>query len=336
MTDVAVVILNWNGKEFLEKFLPGVVEHSGNAQVVVADNASDDGSVAMLRQCFPQIRIISLDKNYGFAGGYQHALKDVQARYYVLLNSDIEVTPAWLKPMYSLLEENEAVAAVQPKILSYHRKNMFEYAGAAGGYIDRYGYPFCRGRIFGDVEEDKGQYDDVCDIFWATGACMMVRSDIYHKVGGLDPKFFAHMEEIDLCWRMQHYGYRIMYTPESKVYHIGGGTLPPNSPFKVYLNFRNSLYLLYKNLPPEKKEQLLKARKKLDMLAASRFLMAFNYQSYKAVFKGHREFEKIKSTLAFVEGRCSGVVESQTYPGSIVVDYFIHQRKKFTQLKWKK
>ena len=245
---IAVVILNWNGRHFLEKFLPDVIRFSSDdASVVVADNASTDDSVEYLKKNFPSVRIILNEKNEGFTGGYNRALEKVEAEFYVLLNSDVEVTQDWLKPLLRLMDANKKIAACQPKILSYHEKDKFEYAGAGGGFIDKNGYPFCRGRIFSELETDHHQFDDERPVFWATGACMFVRASVYHELKGLDENFFAHMEEIDLCWRMQRAGYEVYYCGKSTVYHVGGGTLPKNNPRKTYLNFRNNLITFTKN-----------------------------------------------------------------------------------------
>ena len=249
---VAVVILNWNGKSFLEKFLPSVFAcNSSYAEIIVADNASTDDSVSFLKSKYPQIKIIQNSSNGGFAKGYNDALKLVEAEYYVLLNSDVEVTPNWIDSVIQLMDTDKSIAACQPKIRAFDDKKSFEYAGAGGGFIDKYGYPFCRGRILDTLEEDKGQYNDVREVFWATGACLFVRSECYHKVNGFDEDFFAHMEEIDLCWRLKNLGYKIMYSPNSTVFHVGGGTLNKTSPKKTYLNFRNNLILLCKNHPPK-------------------------------------------------------------------------------------
>ncbi|HBE42820.1 MAG TPA: glycosyl transferase family 2, partial [Bacteroidales bacterium] len=247
----AVVILNWNGLKYLKMFLEDVIRHTVDTDtgIFVADNGSTDGSHEWIASNHKNVKIIRLDKNHGFAEGYNLALKQVDAHYYVLLNSDIEVSEGWLKPLVSFMDCNSDVASCQPKILSFHRKDHFEYAGAAGGFLDKYGYPLCRGRVLFEVEKDTGQYDIQTDIFWSTGACMIVRSEIWKRCGGFDRHFFAHMEEIDLCWRFHKAGYRVAYVPASAVFHIGGGALPYNSPFKTYLNFRNSLFLLYKNLP---------------------------------------------------------------------------------------
>ncbi len=252
MKQAAVVILNWNGKKFLEEFLPSVIKYSSDAaDIIVADNASEDDSVDFLKKNFPQVKIILNEQNYGFAEGYNKALSKVEAKYYILLNSDIEVSKDWIEPVISCMEKDEKIGACQPKIRSLHEPEMFEYAGASGGFIDKLGYPFCRGRLFHTLEKDNGQYDDKKEVFWATGACLFVRSDLYNKLGGLDSDFFAHMEEIDYCWRLKNYGYKVYVCPESIVYHVGGGTLPKAPYCKTYLNFRNNLTLLYKNLPSD-------------------------------------------------------------------------------------
>ena len=250
MKKVAVVILNWNGRHIIEKFLPSVVTNTaGEAEVIVADNGSTDDSLAFLAEHYPTLRTIALDKNYGFAGGYNRALAQVEADYYVLLNDDVECTPNWGSPVIEMMEADSEIAVAQPKLLMYDQKDTFEYAGGAGGFIDRFGYPFCRGRMFNTLEQDHGQYDDARQVFWATGAAMFVRSNVWHQLGGLDDDFFAHMEEIDFCWRAKNAGHKIAYCPRSVLYHVGGGTLPKSSPMKTMLNFRNNLSMLYKNLP---------------------------------------------------------------------------------------
>ena len=264
----AIVILNWNGRKMLEQYLPSVLEYScDEATVVVADNASTDDSLAFLNARYPQIQTIVLDQNYGFAEGYNRALKQVEAEYYVLLNSDVEVTPHWLSPLIAYMDSHAEVAACQPKLLSYVNKEKFEYAGASGGYLDRYGYPFCRGRLFDAVETDRGQYDDTVEVLWATGACLFIRSEDYWRVGGLDGRFFAHCEEIDLCWRLNIVGRKVVCLPESKVYHLGGGTLPKGNPMKTFLNFRNNLTMLYKCLPEDELKHVMRWRWFLDYLA---------------------------------------------------------------------
>ena len=291
MPSTAVVILNWNGKNFLEQFLPSLIEHTkSDVEIVVADNASTDDSISFLTINYPDIRVIRNPQNDGFARGYNLALKQVKADYYVLLNSDVEVTENWLEPIISLMEQDEKIGACQPKIRSYHHRNSFEYAGAAGGYIDEYGYPFCRGRLFLTVEEDHGQYDDTVEISWASGACLFLRSDLFHQLGGLDEDFFAHMEEIDFCWRLHNYGYRVMYSPDSTVYHIGGGTLPKASWRKTYLNFRNNFMLLYKNLPANYLFKVFATRLILDGVAAMKFLFQAGFKNFWAVGHAHISF----------------------------------------------
>ena len=295
MNRVAVVILNYNGAEMLKKFLPTVIKCSQGAKIVVADNASTDSSVAVMREQFPAVELICFEKNWGFAQGYNLALEKVDAEYFILLNSDVEVTQGWIEPMLELLDGNLDVAACQPKLLDYKRKTHFEYAGAAGGFIDRYGYPYCRGRIFDTVEEDKGQYDSVCDIFWATGAALMVRAEEYRSAGGLDGRFFAHMEEIDLCWRLRSRGRRILCVPQSIVYHVGGATLNYNSPRKTFLNFRNNLLMLHKNLQQKEYRTVMTVRCLLDYVAAAKFLLTGDVANCKAVVEARREFKRVKS-----------------------------------------
>jgi len=305
----AVVILNWNTRDYLRKFLPGLIASTEgmDAEVIVADNASTDGSLEMLAAEFPDVRRISLDRNYGFTGGYNRALAQVEADYYVLINSDIEVPEGWLKPLTDWMDTHPHCGACGPKLLSYHQRDRFEYAGAAGGLLDRYGYPFCRGRILQKVEKDEGQYDTPENVFWVSGACLLVRSKLWKKLGGLDDRFFAHMEEIDLCWRMQLAGYTVAVVPESSVYHIGGGTLPNESPFKLRLNFRNNLLLLENNLAKTFRAQgysvegsLGKARRRifmrmlLDGASALTYLVTKRYNSYKAVVQAHGEYRKLR------------------------------------------
>lgn len=298
MKRVAVVILNYNGAEMLRTFLPGVVECSPEAEVVVADNASTDDSVGVVTSLFPTVRLIRLERNWGFADGYNKALEQVDAEYSILLNSDVEVTEGWIAPMLAVLDADSNVVACQPKILDYKRKTHFEYAGAAGGFIDRYGYPYCRGRIFDTLEEDNGQYDTVCDISWATGAALMVRTAEYRTAGGLDGRFFAHMEEIDLCWRLRARGRRILCVPQSAVYHVGGATLSKSNPKKTYLNFRNNLLMLYKNLPQEELRSVMRMRCLLDYVAALKFLLAGGFGDFKAVMRARSDYRKMRDSYA--------------------------------------
>jgi GT2 family glycosyltransferase len=292
MIKTAVVVLNWNGIALLQRFLGSVVKLSADRDTAVylADNGSTDGSVNWVSENLSDVRIIRFEKNHGFAGGYNLALKQINAEYYVLLNSDIEVSGGWLNPMVDFMDQNPDVASCQPKIRSYHNRNNFEYAGAAGGFVDKYGYPFCRGRIFDHIEKDDGQYDNCTDIFWSSGACMMVRSGAWTRCGGLDDDFFAHMEEIDLCWRFHLAGFRVSFIPDSVVYHIGGGVLPYDSGHKTYLNFRNNLYMLYKNLPDNKLHWTLFIRKILDGVAALTFIFTGKTVNAKAVCKAHIDY----------------------------------------------
>lgn len=292
---VAIVILNWNGAALMERFLPSVVRYSPEemAEVVVADNGSTDDSLALLAGKFPSVRVVRFDRNYGFAEGYNRALQQIDTPYAVLLNSDVEVTPGWLEAPLRRLDASPEVAAVQPKLLAERARDQFEYAGAAGGFMDKYGYPFCRGRIFQEIETDRGQYDAEADILWATGACLFVRTEVYRAVGGLDAKFFAHQEEIDMCWRMRARGYRLVCTPESVVYHVGGGTLNAESPRKTFLNFRNNLLMLYKNLPEKELHRVMRLRFWLDYLAALKFLLEGHPANARAVREARREFHRL-------------------------------------------
>jgi len=334
MSKTAIVILNYNGKHFLEKFLPSVLQYSQGHSVYVADNASNDHSVEFLKSRFPEVNIIELKENFGYAGGYNQALKQIQADYFVLLNSDIEVTENWLDTIIGKMEENPNIGAVQPKILSYHNKEYFEYAGASGGFIDYLGYPFCRGRIFDTLEKDNGQYNDERPIFWATGACLIVRSDAFFKAGMLDDTFFAHQEEIDLCWRMQKLGYKIYIYPQSKVYHVGGGTLNATNPRKTFLNFRNNLLLLHKNLD-EKRFSIIFTRLLLDGLAGIKFLIDLKPKHTLAIIKAHFAFYALMKQNK--QKRISAQANSKTdgiYPKSILKAYYLKNQKTFNQLKF--
>lgn len=330
---VAVVILNWNGKKLLERFLPSVVACSQNiAEIIIADNNSSDTSVEFLKHHYPQIKLIQNEKNFGFAQGYNVALKQVDADYYVLLNSDIEVTEGWIDGIISLMDSDENIAACQPKILSYNNKNNFEYAGAAGGFIDSLGYPFCRGRIFQSIEKDYNQYDDIKEIFWATGACLFVKASCFHKLGGFDEDFFAHMEEIDLCWRFKNAGYKIFYYPNSVIFHIGGATLNKVSSQKTFLNFRNNLSLIYKNATQGKLKSILFKRAFLDFIAAVSFIFsggfAHFYAVVKAYFAFYRSLKKIKEKRnSMAQNDVSGV-----YKKSLIGQYYLCRKKIFSQL----
>lgn len=334
MKKVAVVILNYNGKKFLEQFLPNVIENTDAtlADIVIADNASTDGSVEFMKQVFPDIRLIVNDFNGGFATGYNQALRQVDAEYYVLLNSDIEVTPHWIEPIVALMDADQNIAACQPKILSYYDRTKFEYAGAAGGYIDQYGYPFCRGRLFQHLETDQGQYDDTKEVFWATGACLFVRAELYLQHGGLDDSFFAHMEEIDFCWRMKNLGYKIYCCPQSKVYHIGGGTLPKSSARKTYLNFRNNLSLLYKNLPSGRVFWTLFYRILLDWVAAIKFLVGGGLGDFWAVIRAHFAFYRRIPSLKKVRQQQPHGKVGQMYLRNIVFDNYLKGKRCFSEL----
>jgi len=332
---VAVVILNYNGKKYLETFLPFVLASTyENFHTVLADNASTDDSVAFVKEHFSAVETIVLDKNYGFAEGYNQALKKVSADYYILLNSDVEVEPGWIEPVIELMANDKSIAACQPKIRSYHNREYFEYAGAAGGWIDSLGYPFSRGRIFEVCEKDSGQYDDPAEIFWATGAAMFVRASIYHEMEGLDGYFFAHMEEIDLCWRMKRSGYKIMCCPASVVYHIGGGTLPKDNSRKVYLNFRNNLIMLSKNLTASEKIWKIPLRIGLDFLFAWKSLFSGYTPAFSAVIKAHCFLLvwviKHKRSISFPKipfKEMSGVLNQ-----SIIWHYFIRKKKCFSEI----
>ena len=328
---IAVIILNWNGFELLKEFLPSVCETTDSeiADVIVADNGSSDKSIELLKKDFPTVKIIELDKNYGYAEGYNRAIKASGYKYTVLLNSDVKTAPNWLKPLYEYCETHTEVAACQPKILSYTEPDKLEYAGAAGGFIDKLGYPYCRGRIFGTVESDHGQYDTTpIDIMWATGAALFVRTDVYMAVGGLDPQFFAHMEEIDLCWRIHLAGHKIKAVTESKVYHLGGGSLPASSPRKTYLNFRNNLLLLHKNLPQNEGKKLLFIRRLYDTLAFFMFVAKFDFKNAKAIINAHLDFKKMRKEYGtFPQKNLIG-----TLPGSdcnIIIDYYLKGRKTY-------
>lgn len=335
-TKIAVVILNWNGKRYLEKFLPFLISNnSAGADIIIADNASSDDSIDFLNKKYPDIRIIKNDRNYGFAKGYNISLSQVDAEYYILLNSDIEVTPKWIEPVIALMDSDKNIAACQPKILSYDQKEKFEYAGAAGGFIDKYGYPFCQGRVFQELEDDKGQYDNVKEIFWATGACLFVKANLFNESGGLDNDFFAHMEEIDFCWRMKNAGYKIMYCPQSVIYHVGGGTLPKKNPKKTYLNFKNNFILLFKNLPSSQVMKVFSLRIFLDIVAAFKFLFEGHLKDFLAVIHAHFAFyftlgRHYKKRKLISQKKTSGI-----YQHAIVKEHYIRRKKTFDQLDQK-
>lgn len=296
---VAVVILNWNGKGYLEKFVPLILERTPEGTLYVADNGSEDGSVELLRSRWPEVRLVCLDRNYGFTGGYNRALSIIghsgeKFDYYLLLNSDIEVTPGWLGELVRFMDSKPECAVCSPKILSYDRRGMFEHAGASGGFVDRWYFPYCRGRILATIEEDKGQYDSPCRIFWASGAAFMIRAGVWDGLGGLDESFFAHMEEIDLCWRAQLAGWEIWVDPTSAVYHVGGGTLPNNSPRKLYLNFRNNLLMMYKNLPARSRSRIVFVRMCVDGAIACVYLITGKISFFKSVLRAHRDFRRMR------------------------------------------
>jgi GT2 family glycosyltransferase len=331
LNSIAVVILNYNGEKLLQQFLPSVIQYSQGASIVVADNGSTDQSVEILKKDFPSVQLILLDKNYGFCGGYHRALKQIEAEYYVLLNSDVEVTPNWLKPMLELVSSDTSIAAIQPKILSYHQRDHFEYAGAGGGFIDTLGYPFCRGRLFDVTETDSGQYNDTREIFWASGACMFVRSSVYHELDGLDEDFFAHMEEIDLCWRIQRKGFRIFYTGQSHVFHVGAGTLSRSNPRKTYFNFRNGLTLLLKNWPTAELIFKLPVRIVLDYVAALKFILEGNFRHGLEVLRAHIDcFRRLGNTLKKRAqlARKYPFSNKNTYKGIIALEHFVLRKKR--------
>ena len=332
----AIVILNWNGKKMMAQYLPTVIEYSrDDAEIIVADNASTDGSMEWLEERYPQVRRIVLDRNYGFAEGYNRALRQVKANYYVLLNSDVEVTHHWLTPLLEEMDAHPDIAACQPKLLSIHDRDAFEYAGASGGLLDRFGYPFCRGRIFDTVEDDNGQYDNAQKVLWATGACLLIRAKDYWDAGGLDGRFFAHNEEIDLCWRLHRMGKRIFCFPESEVYHVGGGTLPKSNPMKTFLNFRNNLTMLYKNLPDSELKSVMRWRWFLDYLAAFETLVINRkWGDFLAIFRARRAFKRWKHSFDGDRKRL------QAYGGkddgrerfSILKEYYLRKHRRYSEL----
>ncbi len=343
MDKVAIVILNWNGAAMLRRYLPSVLRYScDEAAVYVADNASTDDSLSVLSEEFPACRVIRLDRNWGFAEGYNKALGRIDAEYYVLLNSDVEVTHHWLTPLVEFMDNHGDVAACQPKLLSVGDRDSFEYAGAGGGFVDRYGYPFCRGRIFDTVERDDGQYDYAQEILWATGAVLMIRSTDYHGAGGLDGRFFAHNEEIDLCWRLRILGRRIYCLPDSVVYHVGGGTLPKSNPMKTFLNFRNNLTMLYKCLPDGELRHVMRVRWFLDYLAAFEMLvLKRSWGDFKAVFRARRAFRRWKKDFradreAIQKSRAaSGVtVIREVYMRSLLWQYYVKKHTRFSDLEF--
>jgi GT2 family glycosyltransferase len=339
MKKVAVVILNWNGLHYLEKFLQKVITYSkfDESETWVVDNGSTDGSVQYIREHHPNVRLLVFGINYGFACGYRMALEQIAADYYVLLNSDVEVTQGWLETLYQAMEANPMLGACMPKLLSYDQPDCFEYAGAAGGYIDSFGYPFCRGRILNHVETDIGQYDSYSEIFWASGACMFVRSSAYREAGGLDGDFFAHMEEIDLCWRMKRLGYAVAFIADTCVFHVGGGTLPNNNPRKIFLNYRNNLYLLFKNLKRNRLLPIILIRMLLDGASALVYLFSGQGAFFMAVLRAHLQFYVNIPSLVHKRLHFKYIPRplklKGIYPGSIVFDFFIRKKHTFRELE---
>ena len=330
MTKLAIVILNYNGLAHLRRFLPTVLLHADGHEVWVADNASTDGSVDWLIEYQPDVKLLRYAQNTGYAGGYNAALRDIEAEYYLLLNSDVEVTAGWLASLLALMDSDSRIAACQPKIRAYDLRTHFEYAGAAGGFMDYLGYPFCRGRIFDTREEDRGQYDDIREVFWATGACLMMRGSAFREAGGFDDRFFAHMEEIDLCWRLLTKGYRIMYCGYSTVFHVGGGTLHKSNPRKTFLNYRNNLLMMYKNLPRGRRKKTILIRLVLDGLSSVRYILAGAWPDVWAIVQAHFAFYRMlgqfKQTTVRTQQR------APLYYKSVVWEYFVKRRTTFTEL----
>lgn len=332
---VAVIILNWNGSRLLREYLPSVVATTDPAigRVIVVDNGSDDDSLEVLRNEFPEVETIAFDKNLGFAAGYNKAIEMTRYPYTVLLNSDVRTSQGWLRPLYDFMESHPEVGAIQPKLLSDSDPTSFEYAGACGGFIDRNGYPYCRGRIFADCERDNGQYDTVADIFWATGACLMVRSELYLRVGGLDSRFFAHMEEIDLCWRILLSGHSIKAVPDSKVYHLGGGSLPSSNPRKTYLNFRNNLLMLHKNLPDSVRAPKLFKRRLLDTIAWAKFVATLDFKNAAAIVRAHRDFARMRREYNIHPDR-NLLGERPDTRINILTSYYLKRKRKYSDLSF--
>jgi len=330
MKPIAVIILNWNGERLLREFLPSVVANTDPtlADVIVADNGSDDGSRELLRREFPEVKLLEFEENLGFAGGYNRAIRETSYPYTILLNSDVATPAGWLLPLHEFMETHPDAAACQPKILSYKENRKFEYAGAAGGFIDRNGYPYCRGRIFDTIEEDNGQYDTPIEVFWASGAALMVRTSLYEKAGGLDERFFAHMEEIDLCWRLLLMGKKLWCVPAARVYHLGGGSLPAENPRKTYLNFRNNLLLLHKNLPAKDLRGALLRRRLLDTIAWAKFLLTLDFPNASAILRAHRDFRRLRRHYPF---HPSANLLSIPRP-DILISYFLKRKRYFSQL----
>lgn len=339
----AVVILNWNGLPFLKKYLPGLYANTPDedAAIIIADNGSSDGSVAWLKEHFPSLRLILFDKNYGFTGGYNRAMEQIEAEYFILLNSDIRVPDKtgsfnWLHPLTKFMDAHPQAGICQPKILSECAPSYFEYAGACGGFLDKYGFPFCRGRILSNIEEDRGQYDAPVRCFWASGACMMIRSGLWRELGGLDERFFAHMEEIDLCWRAQNLGYEVWALPQSRVYHVGGGTLPNNSPRKLYLNYRNNLLMLYKNLPLHgNRNRFIFTRMCIDGLTSVAYLLQGKFSYFRSVWKAHTDFKKMRHTTPVTAGLPKNLSQLPGFYSRSIIVKFLNGKKKFSQLNFR-
>ena len=336
MKRIAIVILNWNGRHMMERFLPSVVAHSPQADIIIADNASTDDSLAWLRSHHPQLRLLELDRNYGFAEGYNRALRQVESEFYLLLNSDVEVTPGWLPPLVEYMDAHPEVAACQPKLRCQWQRQSFEYAGAAGGFVDALGYPYCRGRLMASVEEDRGQYDQPLGVLWATGASLLIRAADYWQAGGLDGRFFAHQEEIDLCWRLRSRGRGVACVPQSVVYHVGGGTLPKDNPRKTFLNFRNNLLLLYKNLPEPRLRPVMRVRFWLDALASLQFLLTGQWGSARAVWRARRDFRAMRPSFEADRAEnlrlavLAPVPEQSAF--SLLWQYYVRRRRRWDQL----
>lgn len=327
---VAVIILNWNGEKLLREFLPSVIKTTDTkiADVIVADNGSTDNSVAIIKTEFPSVKLLKFAENYGFAEGYNRAIAETNYKYTILLNSDVETTTGWVNTLFEYMEDNPNVGACQPKIRAYHAKDTFEYAGASGGFLDKNGYPYCRGRVFATVEKDNGQYDSIIPIFWATGATLMVRSQLYIDAGGLDKDFFAHMEEIDLCWRILLKGYQIMAVPQSMVYHLGGGSLPASNPRKTYLNFRNNLLLLHKNLPDSTRNKTLFRRRLLDTIAWAKFVATLDFKNASAVWRAHCDFRHMRK--AYTQHPDIDLLKTRSdCRRNILIDYYLKGRKTY-------
>ena len=332
MYKVSVIILNWNGENWLKKFLPSIIANTNAtlANIIVADNNSTDNSIKLLIEEFPDVKLIQFDKNYGFAAGYNKAIEEVTSEIVVLLNSDVEVSPFWLEPLIETLDSSDKIVAVQPKIKAWKNKNYFEYAGASGGFIDVYGFPFCRGRIVDTTEEDIGQYDDIREVFWCSGAALVIKRDAYIEIGGLDQNFFAHMEEIDLCWRLRNKGAKLMVCPKSTVYHYGGGSLPMNHPHKLYLNYRNNLLMMYKNLSAQEWKKLILIRMCIDFASALFFFIKGERKNACAVIKAYRDFYKFKQQYAHNTEKSN---RSLIYKRCILFQYFVKKNKIFSILQ---